>query len=188
MCVGEQHSLRNLKFDYVKELTSLKHQVCQRSRFPEEPQTLTVSKHWPHWNIKCSCERDSLRNLKLWLCRSIDLTETSNVLAIDIPWGTLKLDCVERLTLLKTSVPASDIPWGASNFVCVEALTSLKQQMCRRAIFLVNLKLWLYQSISLSETSNMPASDIPWGTSNIIYICTFTVPKHQPCRYIDHGG
>ena len=113
-CAGERHSLRNLKpwlcqnidlaetssvlasdipwgtvnLDCVKALTILKHQVCRRATFPEEPQSLSLLKHWPHWNIKCSKVRHSLRNLNIWLCWSIDLTETSSVLASDIPWGT----------------------------------------------------------------------------------------------------
>ena len=43
--------------DCVEALTLLKHQVCRRATFPEEPQTLTVLKHWPRWSIKCAGKR-----------------------------------------------------------------------------------------------------------------------------------
>ena len=171
------------KFDCVKTLTYLKHQVFRRATFLEEPQTLTVFKHWSRWNIKCVCEWHSLRNLKLWLCQSIKFTEAS-------------------------SMPASNIPWGTSNIDRVEALTSLKHQVCRRATFpeepqtltvskhwpswnikyaveqnsLKNLKPWLCQIIELTEASSMPASNIPWGTSNFNSVEALTSLKNQMCR------
>ena len=154
-------------FDCVEALTTLKYQFCRRVPFPEELQTLTVSKHCLCWNIKCAGEQHSLRNLKQWLCRSIKLSETS-------------------------TVPASDIPCGTSNFDCVKTLNLLKHQVCLRATFpeepqtltvskhwphwnidcagerhsLRDFKLWLCQSIELTEASSMPTSNISWETSN----------------------
>ena len=128
-------------FDYVKALTTLKHQVCPRATFPEEPQNLTVSKHWSRWNTKCADKRYFLRNLKPWLFRSIDLTETSSVPVSDIPCKP------QTLTLSKH--------WPIWNIMCAGKGHSLR-----------NLKLWLYQSIDFTETSSVPARDIPWGALN----------------------
>ena len=36
------------------------------------------------------------------------------------------------------------------------------------------------------ESLNVPASNNPWGTSNIILTCTMTTPKDWPCQNIDH--
>ena len=88
----------------------------------------------------------------------------------------------DSMFLGSSSVPMSDIPWGASNFFCVEALTSLKHQVCRRATFPVNLKLCLCQNVDLSETSGVPASGIPWGTSYFNCIEVLILLKHQMCQ------
>ena len=91
-------------FDCVEALTSLKHRLCWRETFPEEPQTLTVSKHRTYWSISYAGKQHFLRNLKLWLCRSFDLAQISIVQASNIPWETSNLDCVEELTSLKHQV------------------------------------------------------------------------------------
>ena len=179
---GKQHFLRNLKLwlcrsfdlaqisivqasnipwetsklDCVEELTSLKHQVCRWATFPEDPQALTVLKHWPNWNIKSTGVRHSLRNLKPWLCLSIDLAGTSSVPASDIP-------CEPQTLTLSKHRPI----W---NIMCASEWHSLR-----------NLNLWLCQSIDLTEASSVPARDILWGTSNFDYVKALTTLKHQVC-------
>ena len=143
-------------FDCVEALTSLKHQVCRWATFPEDPQALTVLKHWPNWNIKSTGVRHSLRNLKPWLYLSIDLAGTSSVPASDIP-------CEPQTLTLSKHRPI----W---NIMCASEWHSLR-----------NLNLWLYQSIDLTETSSVPAREILWGTSNFDYVKALTTLKYQVC-------
>ena len=43
-------------------------------------------------------------------------------------------------------------------------------------------------NIDRIETLNVPASDMPWGTSNINHTGILTAPKHRPNRYTDNDG
>ena len=47
-----------------------------------------------------------------------------------------------------------------------------------------NLKHRPYQNIDLTKTSNVPANNIPWGTSNIYHTETLPVPRHRLLRII----
>ena len=59
----ERHSMRSLKLFLCRSIDLAETSSVPSSHIPCEPQTLTLSKQWPIWNIECAGERHSLRNL-----------------------------------------------------------------------------------------------------------------------------
>ena len=62
-CANERHSLRSLKLFLCRSIDLAETSSVLSSHIPCEPQTLSLSKRWPIWNIRCAGERHSLRNL-----------------------------------------------------------------------------------------------------------------------------